>query len=148
MTSISQLKVKNMLEQTLEQAFPSVSPGVRPFGSQVLVQFKNAAMKTSAGIILTNETVDTEFDNTQVAKVISLGDGAYKSRTTLEPWPEGDWVKPGMYVRVPKYGGDRWSRPKPGTDGRGKENVVTFALFDDLLMKGEVDDPLAMQAFL
>ena len=56
-----------------EDAFPNTDPGVRPFGSRVLVQFRQAKMKTKGGIILAGETRDTEVWNTQVAKVVALG---------------------------------------------------------------------------
>ena len=50
-----------------EEAFPKIDPGVRPFGSRVLVQIRRAKRKTAGGIILAGETRDTEMWNTQVA---------------------------------------------------------------------------------
>lgn len=123
-------------------AFPDVDPGVRPFGSRVLVQVRRAKRKTKGGIILADEVRDTEAWNTQVAKVRAIGPLAFKNRNTQEPWPEGDWVKEGTYVRAPKYGGDRWSVTYDGEE-------VVFVLLNDLDLLGEVTgDPLAMKAFL
>lgn len=126
-----------------EDAFPNIDPGVRPFGSRVLLQIRRAKSKTKGGIILAGETRDTETWNTQVAKVRALGPLAFHNRNTMEPWPEGAWVKIGTYVRAPKYGGDRWSvRIDDGEE-------ILFVLFNDLDLLGEITgDPLAMKAFL
>jgi len=124
-------------------AFPDIDPGVRPFGSRVLLQIRKAKTKTKGGIILAGETRDTETWNTQVAKVRALGPLAFHNRNTMEPWPEGSWVKIGSYVRAPKYGGDRWSvRVEDGEE-------ILFVLFNDLDLLGEITgDPLAMKSFL
>jgi len=123
-------------------AFPPVDPGVRPFGSRVLVQVRRAKNVTKGGVHIPGEARDTEAWNTQVAKVVGLGPLAYKNRNTMEPWPEGDWVKVGTYVRCPKYGGDRWSTRHDGDE-------VVFVLFNDHDIVGEITgDPLAMKAFL
>lgn len=124
-------------------AFPDIDPGVRPFGSRVLLQIRKAKTKTKGGIILAGETRDTETWNTQVAKVRALGPLAFHNRNTMEPWPEGSWVKVGSYVRAPKYGGDRWSvRVEDGEE-------ILFVLFNDLDLLGEITgDPLAMKSFL
>ena len=126
-----------------EDAFPKVDPGVRPFGSRVLLQIRRAKTKTKGGIILAGETRDTEMWNTQVAKVIAMGPLAFHNRNTMEPWPEGAWVSIGDYVRAPKDGGDRWSVHI--ADGE----EILFVIFNDLDLLGKITgDPLAMKAFL
>ncbi len=126
----------------LDEAFPPIDPGVIPFGSRVLVQIRMPKRKTKGGIILDDSTRDTETWNTQVAKVRAIGELAFKNRNTQEPWPEGHWVKEGDYVRVPKYGGDRWSVK---TD----DGEVIFVLFNDLDLLGAITgDPLAIKAFI
>ena len=123
-------------------AFPEIDPGVRPFGSRVLLQIRRAKTKTKGGIILSGESRDTEMWNTQVAKVRAVGPLAYHNRNTMEPWPEGTWAGVGSHVRAPKYGGDRWSVLMEGDE-------VIFVLFNDLDLLGEITgDPLAMKAFL
>lgn len=124
-------------------AFPPIDPGVRPFGSRVLLQIRRAKTKTKGGIILSGETRDTEMWNTQVAKVRAAGPLAFHNRNTMEPWPEGAWVRVGSYVRAPKYGGDRWSvRVEDGEE-------IIFVMFNDLDLLGEITgDPLEMKAFL
>jgi co-chaperonin GroES (HSP10) len=126
-----------------DDAFPDIDPGVTPFGSRVLLQIRRAKTKTKGGIILADETRDTETWNTQVAKVRALGPLAFHNRNTMEPWPEGGWVAVGDYVRAPKYGGDRWST----RTADGEE--ILFCLFNDLDLLGKITgDPLAMKAFL
>jgi len=126
----------------LEEAFPPIDPGVRPFGSRVLVQIRMPKRKTKGGIILDDSTRDTETWNTQVAKVRAIGELAFRNRSTQDPWPEGSWVSEGDFVRVPKYGGDRWSVK---TD----EGEVIFVLFNDLDLLGAITgDPLVIKAFI
>lgn len=130
-------------EDALAEAFPAVDAGVQPFGSRVLVQIRTP--KTMIGRIhLAQSTQDTEKWNTQVGKVISVGSLAYKNRNTQELWPEGQWCQPGDFVRVPKYGGDRWE-----VKIDGKEEVAMFVIFNDLDIIGKVTgDPLAVKAFI
>lgn len=129
----------------LNDAFPDVDPGARPFGSRVLVQIRSAKEVTSGGIYIPSETQETELWNTQVAKVISLGPVAFKDRESLQPWPEGEWCVPGSYVRVPKYGGDRWNVPYPGE----KKRNVMFVIYNDLNIIGEITcNPLDVVAFV
>jgi co-chaperonin GroES (HSP10) len=130
-------------EDAIAQAFPSVNPGVRPFGSRVLVQIRTPKKVSKGGIILAEDTRDTEKWNTQVAKVIALGPLAFKNRDTMQSWPEGDWCHPGDFVRVPKYGGDRWEVPVTRDDN------AMFVIFNDLDIIGDVlGDPLAIKAFI
>ena len=74
----------------LEDAFPLVDPGAIPLGARVLVQLRKAKKRmTQSGIILPEETRDTERAQNPVAKVIALGPLAFKKRDTMEPWVEG-----------------------------------------------------------
>lgn len=130
-------------EASMESAFPAADPGVQPFGSRVLVQIRNPKQKTSGGIIIDLGSQETEKWNTQVAKVISVGPLAFKNRDTMQPWPEGDWCKAGDFVRVPKYGGDRW---EVDLDDKG---VALFVIFNDLDIVGRVTtDPTKIRAFI
>ncbi len=130
-------------ENAMAEAFPAADAGVQPFGSRVLVQIRTPKTKTASGIIIDSGSRDTEKWNTQVAKVISHGPVAYRNRNTLEPWPEGSWAKPGDYVRVPKYGGDRWE-----VQLKNGESAL-FVIFNDLDIIGQVEgDPLAIRAFI
>ena len=76
--------------------------------------------------------------------MLCVGELAFKNRTTMEPWPEGSWCSPGDFVRVPKYGGDRWTIKS--LDG---EQEVLLVIFNDLDLIGKVTgDPLAIKAFI
>ena len=130
-------------ENAIAEAFPAADAGVQPFGSRVLVQIRTPKTKTAGGLILHSESRDTEKWNTQVAKVISVGPLAFRNRNTMDAWPEGDWCKPGDYVRVAKYGGDRWEVPV------GNGETALFVIFNDLDIIGQViGDPLKVRAFI
>lgn len=135
---------------SIEQAFPEVDPGLVPFGSRILVQKRSPRTVTRGGIIVPDETQETEFWNTQVAKVITLGPVAFSDRGTLEVWPEGKWCEPGIYVRVPKYGGDTWfvDLPDEVRQATGVEKAC-FVLFNDLDLIGQITcDPMDVIAYL
>lgn len=133
----------------LDEAFPKADPGIAPFGSRVLVQIRSPKTRTKGGIILTEDMRETEHYNTQVARVIEVGPLAFRNRNTMETWPEGAWVAVGDFVRVPKYGGDRWAVKRPGAGGSELDTYVIFALFNDLDIIGKVvGDPLAIRAFV
>ena len=135
--------VTTTYEDAMKEAFPAVEAGIRPFGSRVLVQIRTPKKKSSGGIILSTDTQDTEKWNTQIAKVISLGPLSFKNRNTMDSWPEGNWCTVGEFVRVAKYGGDRWEVTAP--DGE----VALFVIFNDLDILGQVlGDPLAIKAFI
>jgi len=126
----------------VDEAFPKINPGHRPLGEKVLVQIRKALTKTKGGIIIDDETRKTEHDNTQVGKLVAAGALAFCNRNTGEKWPEGDWVKVGDYVRVPKYIGDRWTVP----DAYGEP--VQFVLLRDTDLGAEVSNPLDVRAFI
>jgi len=131
---------------SLAQAFPEADPGLTPFGSDVLIQLRTPRTRTAGGLWIPEESRETDLWNMQVAKVIALGPVTFCNRETLVPWPEGAWANPGDYVRVPKYGGDRWWVDVPGShDGK-----ALFVLFNDLDLKGLVpeDKVLDMVAYI
>lgn len=105
-------------ELAIVAAFPSVDPGNYPFGSRVMVQLRLAPRKSRGGIVLAGESQDAEKWNTGVAQVIALGPLAFKKRDSMQPWPEGAWCGVGDFVRVPKFGGDRWEVPVEDTEGQ------------------------------
>jgi co-chaperonin GroES (HSP10) len=148
MASVSLHPAVRVKKRVLVEAFPDVDPGMRPLGSRVLVQIRSIPdnLVTEGGIIIPDhDTKDAEKWNCQVAKVVAIGPVAFRNRSTLEPWPEGAWTKVGQYVRVPKYGGDRWERPVPN---RPKDPAL-FAMFNDLDLIGIVEgDPLDIRTFV
>lgn len=130
---------------SLDEAFPTVDPGLRPFGDKVLVQMRTPKKVSAGGIIIPDEAQETEQWNTQVARVVALGPTAFRNQDTLELWKEGEWCKVGEFIRVPKWGGDRWQVPIPG---RPQEKAL-FVVFKDLDLVGSVTvDPLSVIAYI
>ena len=132
----------------LREAFPAVDPGAQPLGARILVQLRRTKKTvTSAGIVLVQETKETEKWQNMVAKVIAIGPLAFKKRDTMEPWPEGSWCEVGDYLRVPKWGGDRWEVPVPGEDDT-EDPALFMVLNDHEVIAKLTGDPLAMKAFI
>lgn len=131
------------MSDALNEAFPTADPGVKPLGSRVLLQIRSPESKSKGGIILSNHDKDTQLWNTTVAKVMEIGPLAFRNRNTQDLWPEGAWCAPGDYVRVPRYGGDRWIV----TNADGQD--AYFILYNDLDVLAIVtSDPLAVKAFI
>jgi co-chaperonin GroES (HSP10) len=132
----------------LREAFPAVDPGAKPLGARVLVQLRRTKKTvTSMGIVLVSETKETEKWQNMVAKVIDIGPLAFKKRDTMEPWPEGSWCEVGDYLRVPKWGGDRWEVPVPGEE-KEEDPALFMVLNDHEIIAKLTGDPLAMKAFI
>ena len=127
----------------LQEAFPVVDPGAIPLGARVLVQLRKAKRQLKSGILLPEETRDTERAQNPVAKVIALGPLAFKKRDTMEPWVEGIWCDVGDFLRVPKWTGDRWKVPQ-GDD----ESVEFMVLNDHEVIAKITGDPLEVRAFI
>ena len=97
--------------------------------------------------MLVEETKETEKWNTQVAKVIEIGPLAFCHRDTMKPWPEGSWCVVGDYIRVPKWGGDRWEVKVPGEDQ--SEDPALFMIINDHEVIAKITgNPLDTKAFL
>jgi co-chaperonin GroES (HSP10) len=135
-------------EAEMAWAFPSVDPGAKPLGGRLLVQLRRTTKKaTSMGIILVEETKETEKWQNMVAKVIEIGPLAFKHRDTMLGWPEGSWCTEGDFIRVPKWGGDRWEVKVPGED-ENEDPALFMVLNDHEVIAKLTGDPLAMRAFL
>lgn len=118
----------------LEEAFPLVNPGVTPLGTRVLVQLRTVRSKTASGIVLVDDTRQFNKVTTQLGKVVNIGPIAFRNRETGHLWPEGVWARPGDFIRLPKYGGDRFERKIPGA-----EDTALFCLFQDHEIIAKVD---------
>ena len=134
-------------QQELKWAFPDVSPGQKPFGGRVVVQLRRIKKTTASKIILVAETKETEKWQNMIGRVVEIGPLAFKNRETMESWPEGSWASVGDYVRVPKWGGDRWEREVPNEEGN--EDPVHFMTINDHELIAKVtDDPLSFKAYV
>jgi len=112
---------------TLEEAFPEVDSGVEALGGRVLLQLKLIPKSSKGGIILVDETKDTERVQSVVGKVVSVGPLAFMNRETAQPWIEGSWVVPGDFVRTPRWSGDRFSVPHPSNENE----LIDFQILND-----------------
>lgn len=159
--------------ESLEEAFPLVDPGLRPLGAVVLVQVRQPKRYSAGGLELIAETRSTEYYNTQVAKVIALGPLCFKTVKQCDPvapglvpqdvlidYVEGAWFTPGEFIRIPKYGGDRFAvgydhvyqlmNPETGhREPKTEREEIIFVLFKAKDVIGVITgDPLAVKAFL
>lgn len=129
-------------------AFPSVDPGAKPLGGRVMVQIRRSKKRTTkAGIVLVEETKETEKWNTQIGKVVDMGSLAFRKRDSMEPWPEGAWCRVGDFIRVPKWGGDRWEVKVPGED-QGEDPALFMIINDHEVIAKITGNPLETKAFL
>jgi co-chaperonin GroES (HSP10) len=134
-------------QQELQWAFPDVSPGQKPFGGRVVVQLRRIKKTTASKIILVAETKETEKWQNMIGRVVEVGPLAFKNRDTMNPWPEGSWAQVGDYVRVPKWGGDRWERTVPTEEGN-EDPVLFMTINDHELIAKVTDDPLSFKAYV
>ena len=132
----------------LAWAFPEVNAGQAPFGGRVIVQLRRIR-KTAKGsrIILVDETKENEKWQNMIGKVVAIGPLAFKNRETMASWPEGSWAAVGDYVRVPKWGGDRWERAVPNEDSTDTP-VLFMTINDHELIAKVTDDPLSFNVFI
>lgn len=131
--------------EALAWAFPDVDPGQTPYGGRVIVQLLRIQEK-SGRIIVVKETKDNEKWNNMVGKVVAIGPLAFRNRDTMQPWPEGSWAMRGDFVRVPRWGGDRWERPDPNDpDG---EPILFMTINDHELIARVTDDPLSFKTYI
>jgi len=129
----------------LAWAFPEVNSGQSPYGGRVIVQLRR--IKKKAGrIIIVDETKENEKWNNMIGKVVAIGPLAFKNRDTMASWPEGSWANIGDFVRVPRWGGDRWERPVLNEDG--EDPVLFMTINDHELISKIVDDPLSFKVYV
>lgn len=126
----------------MSEAYPEVEPGIKPFGNLCLVQIRRPKKFNDFGLELVTDTRAQEYYDTQIAKVIALGDLCFRTVRNIDgeekifPWPEGDWFKVGDFVRVPRYGGDRFTVKATVTEIRkliGKSEETEFRITDDIV---------------
>lgn len=117
----------------IKKHFPEVSAGARPVGNQVMIQLRTVPKK--AGLIeLVHETRDFNQGNTQVARLVAVGQIAYRDRGTGDLWKEGAWAEVGDLILAPRYGGFRFEVPIPGT-----EDKAIFAIINDYDIKMTIE---------
>lgn len=132
--------------KNLSEAFPDVDPGVKPLGARILLQLKSVKKASSGGILLIDETRETERVQSMLAKVIKVGALAFKNRESATEWPEGAWINVGDYVRVPRWSGDRFTVPNPADP----EDEINFQILNDfeIFCSVDPDKVLSMRQFV
>jgi co-chaperonin GroES (HSP10) len=114
-----------------------------PIKDRVAVVRVKTELQTESGIVLDG----VRSGQVDKAKVIAIGPLAFCNRETQQPWPEGAWAQVGEYVRVPKWGGDRWE--VDFEDAKGAKGKALFTFFNDHELIGKVTgDPRAIKAFI
>jgi hypothetical protein len=116
-------------EQYVERHFPDVDPGAYPVGNQLMIQLRTVPKKVGS-IVLAESTKEFNQGNTQVARIVKVGQIAFHDRNSGELWKEGSWANVGDIVLAPRYGGFRFEIPVPGTD-----DVAIYAIINDYDVK-------------
>lgn len=109
--------------------FPDVDPCLKPVGGRVLVQIQKVPEVTKGGVWRPQQALDADQGVMDVAKVIAVGDMAFRDKDTGKPRPGAPWYEPGQLVIIPRHGGLR--RQHKG---------IPFALFFDDDILGVVTD--------
>jgi co-chaperonin GroES (HSP10) len=133
-------------EKELDWAFPKVEHGMQPYGGRIIIQLRRVK-KRKGMIYLVEETKENEKWNNMIGKVIAIGPLAFKNRDTMTSWPEGSWANVGDFVRVPRWGGDRWEIKDP-TDEQGEDPVLFMTINDHELIAKVTANPLSFKAFV
>jgi len=124
--------------------FPEIDCGREPCGNKVTVQLQYIPKKHGS-IILAGDTQDFNKQATVVARIIKVGQIAYRHRDTGETWKEGAWAEVGDIVLMPRYGGqNRVEVPVPGTDG----DAVVVATYNDYDVVDKITGQLDLYAKL
>jgi co-chaperonin GroES (HSP10) len=121
-------------EQYIEKHFPQVESGAKPCGNQIIIQLRTVPKQSKGGILLVEETKEYNQGNTVVARIVKLGQIAYRDRSSGETWKEGAWAEVGDVVLAPRYGGFRFSVPIPDTD-----DEAHFAVLNDYDIKMRIE---------
>lgn len=124
--------------------FPEVNPKVLPCGTRVLCQLISPKTTSKGGLILVEETKETERWNNQVARVIAIGPIAFCNRETGQPWREGIWANPGDFVIIPRWGGQRRTVRSKG----GDESVYFVTVNDHEIIERVYGNPLELETYI
>lgn len=88
--------------------FPDVECPIAPLDERVTVQMASCQKKSKGGILLISDVQDAEKWNQQTAKVVALGENAFKNRNGLVlPGNREPIFSIGDFVRIPLHGADK-----------------------------------------
>lgn len=132
--------------QELDAAFPPVPVGGRPVGNLITLQMKRARGKVR-GLIMPGTVQDAEEWNEQIGRVIAFGPLAYRQRDNVnEWWPEGPWCVIGDYIRIPKFGFDKFKVPIEG--GAPDEGIVFASIQEKHVLLVLTSNPMAVKSYV
>jgi hypothetical protein len=126
----------------MDERFPAVDPMMKPYGDLALFQIRRPNKFTLSGLEIASDARAVEYYNTQIAKVLALGNLTFKTVRNVDgqekifDWPEGQWFKVGDFVCVPRYGGDRYTLKATVTEVRkliGQKEETTFEITEDIV---------------
>lgn len=125
--------------------FPEIDPGVLPLGARVLCQLVTTKSISKGGILLVEETKETEKWNNQVARVLAVGPIAFCNRETAKPWSEGVWCEPGDFVIIPRWGGQRRTMHHKG---KTEDPVYFVTVNDHEIIEKVHGNPLSLETYI
>ena len=125
--------------------FPEVDPGVIPLGARVLCQLVTTKTVSAGGIMLVQETKETEQWNNQVARVLAVGPLAFCNRETGKPWTEGMWCEQGDFIIIPRWGGQRRTVNPKGKQG---DPVYFVTVNDHEIIEKVYGNPLKLETYI
>jgi len=114
-------KLPEVTDEQLEAALP------KPCGFKLLLALPEVEETHNGLLLKARETVHIEQQTTVVALVLDVGPDAYKDPVRF---PSGAWCKPGDYVLIGPYRGQRFTV-------YGRE----YRLLNDDCIEGVVPDP-------
>lgn len=113
--------VSEVTDEMIEKALP------KPCGFKLLLALPDVEETYNGMLVKARETIQNEQITTVVALVLDVGPEAYADQTRF---PSGPWCKPGDYVLIGPYKGQRFSV-------YGRE----YRILNDDSIEGVVPDP-------
>ena len=89
----------SLIDKSLKESIPS------PTGWRIVVLPYKGKAKTSGGVYLPDQVIETNEISTTVGYVLKVGDLAYKDK---QKFPTGPWCKEGDWIMFARYAGSRF----------------------------------------
>ena len=89
----------SLLDKSLKERIPS------PTGWRIVVLPYKGKAKTSGGVYLPDQVIDSNEVSTTVGYVLKVGDLAYEDK---QKFPTGPWCKEGDWIMFARYAGSRF----------------------------------------
>lgn len=89
----------SLIDKSLKERIPS------PTGWRIVVLPYKGKAKTSGGVYLPDQVIETNEISTTVGYVLKVGDLAYEDK---QKFPTGPWCKEGDWIMFARYAGSRF----------------------------------------